>query len=113
MSDHKSFYSQNVQQYREQIKAVLKKLRLLGFLRLLSFMACIGAVYQFWGEHLLLGISLLIGLLLFLFLILKYKDQRSLKHKLDKLLDINEKELKILDKQFDFRSEERRVGKEV
>ncbi len=102
MSDPKSFYSQNVQQYREQIKAVLKKLRLLGFLRLLSFMACIGAVYQFWGEHLLLGISLLIGLLLFLFLILKYKDQRSLKHKLDKLLDINEKELKILDKQFDF-----------
>lgn len=102
MSDPKSFYSQNVIQYGEQIKAVQKKLRLLGFLRLLSFLILIAVVYQFWGQTLQLSIGFPLGLMLFLFLVFKYKNQRNIKQKLEKLLDINVKELKVLDKQFDF-----------
>jgi hypothetical protein len=98
MSEPKSFYIQCVKQYGEQIKAVQKKLRLLGFLRLLSFLACIAVVYQFWGRLPQLSIGLPVGLVLFLFLVIKYKNQRGLKQKLEKLLEINETELKVLDK---------------
>ena len=102
MSDPKTFYTQRVKQYGEQIKAVQKKLRLLGFLRLLSFLVCILLVIQFWGELVPLSIGLPIGLVVFLFLVSKYKNKRELKNKLDKLLDINEKELSVLEKKFDF-----------
>ena len=100
MSEPKSFYTQRVKQYGEQIKAVQKKLRLLGFLRLLSFLACIAVIYQFWGEVLEMGILLPIGLIVFLFLVTKYKNQRGLKQKLEELLHINEVELQVLDKKF-------------
>lgn len=102
MSDPKTFYTQRVKQYGQQIKAVQKKLRLLGFLRLLSFLVCILLVIQFWGERVPLSIGLPIGLVVFLFLVSKYKNKRELKNKLDKFLDINEKELSVLEKKFDF-----------
>ena len=102
MSEPKSFYTQCVKQYGEQIKAVHKKLRLLGFLRLLSFLGCIAVIYLFWGKMPQLSIGIPIGLVLFFFLVIKYKNQRSLKQKLEKLLEINQTELKVLDKKFDF-----------
>src|SRR5690606_33411353 len=102
MSDPKTFYTQRVKQYGEQIKTVQKKLRLLGFLRLLSFLVCILLVIQFWGKLFPLSIGLPIGLVVFLFLVSKYKNKREHKNKLDRLLDINEKELSVLEKKFDF-----------
>lgn len=102
MSDPKSFYTHCVKQFGEQIKAVQKKLRLLGFSRLLSFLACIIVIFQFWGKLVPMSIGLPIGFFVFLFLVSRYKDKRRLKHKLEKLRDINETELSVLDKKFDF-----------
>lgn len=102
MSDPKSFYTQGVKRFGEQLKAVQKKLRLLGFLRLLSFLVCILIIYQFWGEVVPLSIGVPAAIVVFLVLVNRYNDQRRLKHKLMELVRINQTELSVLDKNFDF-----------
>lgn len=102
MSDPKSYYIQRVDYYTQNLKTVNKQLKTLGFLRLLSFLVCVVIVFQFWGQYTQMTIGLPVGLVIFLFLVSKYKNKRRLKQKLDKLLDINKKELRVLDKDFDF-----------
>jgi ABC-type lipoprotein export system ATPase subunit len=100
MIDPKSFYTEKITSYSGQIATLQNKLVLSSILRLVVFIALIFGVYSFFGNTKGVAIVVVLGLALFLFLIARHQDIKYKRDLLLQLIGINEKEVKILQRDF-------------
>ena len=90
------FYSERKSQYTTEIKKLTRKLTFSSLLRLAVFILLCAAFYFFVGEVKII-VPVALGLTaLFIFLISRHANLKKEKDKLKALIDLNEKELKIL-----------------
>lgn len=93
-----SFYQENCTHFTEKLKIIKRKLLRIGMLRLVLFLLIAGLVYLLRAQTNLMILSALAGLVLFLVLVSKTTSIRSEKKRLEKLLELNKKELRILNR---------------
>ncbi len=93
-----SFYQENCTHFTEKLKIIKRKLFRIGMLRLALFLMIVGVVYLLRTQTNLMILSALAGLVLFLVLVSKTTSIRSEKKRLEKLLELNKKELRILNR---------------
>ena len=95
-----SFYNKK----KEDSAAELKRLKRISFslsmLRLTVFIAITLSFYFFWGAFELIGIIGAIGFVLFLFLVSRYADIKNKQRYFQKLVEINQLELDVLNGDF-------------
>jgi hypothetical protein len=103
---HKEAYQQNVQEYSSLLKQHKKKRSNLGWLRLISVvMIAIGAYYGFQSSALIGSVIGIIGIAEFLFLVkLDTKNDEQIFY-YEKLLQINNDELNILEGNYNNRED--------
>lgn len=94
-----SFYQENCTHFAEKLKTIKRKLFRIGMLRLALFLMIVGVVYLLRTQTNLMILSALAGLVLFLVLVSKTTSIRSEKKRLEKLLELNKKELRILNRE--------------
>lgn len=90
------FYSGQVESYTKQLDKASKKVFFLGTLRLVVFLVLLMSWFFLFGTQSIWWISL-VSLISFLFLVHLSADARYQKKKAEKLVQINEKELRALD----------------
>ncbi|MHA7832469.1 MAG: MutS-related protein [Flagellimonas sp.] len=99
MTDLKGFYTNQRNIYLVEQQREKKKLSLLATLRLTIFVAFWLTIYLFWdATALVVVLPLLIAL--FLYLIARFSNVKRHKKYLERLIDINNKELQILNRCF-------------
>jgi len=90
------FYTAQIDTFKKQLKNSKKKLFASSMLRLALFLlACYGVYFYFGDAKMVMGV-LIVGIALFLFLISRHSDLSFHKKLLQKLIALNEKELKAL-----------------
>tara|TARA_B100000795_G_scaffold176594_1_gene133459 strand:+ start:3316 stop:5088 length:1773 start_codon:yes stop_codon:yes gene_type:complete len=100
MIDPRTFYTEKINSYCGQIARLKNKLLLSSMLRLAVFIAIIVGVYSFFGNTKGVAVVIVLGGALFLFLIARHQNTKYKRDLLLQLIDINEKELKILNRDF-------------
>jgi len=99
MTKLKEFYTNQKSVYQTEQQREKKKLSLLATLRLMIFVTIWFAIYLFWdATALVVVLPLLIAL--FLYLIARFSNVKRHKKYLERLIDINNKELQILNRRF-------------
>jgi DNA mismatch repair ATPase MutS len=93
-----SFYQENCTHFTEKLKIIKRKLLRIGMLRLVLFLLIAGLVYLLRVQTNVMILAGLGGLVLFLILVSKTTSIRSEKKRLEKLLELNKKELRILNR---------------
>ena len=96
MTEAKKFYSSRQATYSELKKRISKKLAFSSTLRLIVFLAICAAIYFFFGNITILLPLVITLLAVFIFLISRHTDLKKGKAKLSALIDINEREARIL-----------------
>ncbi|HKL89810.1 MAG TPA: hypothetical protein VJ880_01375, partial [Allomuricauda sp.] len=99
MTKLKEFYTNQRNVYLVEQQREKKKLSLLATLRLTIFVAFWLAIYLFWDAT-TLAVVLPLLIVLFLYLIAKFSNVKRHKKYLERLIDINNKELQILNRRF-------------
>ena len=99
MTKLKEFYTIQRNAYQIEQQREKKKLSLLATLRLTIFVAFWLAIYLFWDAT-TLAVVLPLLIVLFLYLIAKFSNVKRHKKYLERLIDINNKELQILNRRF-------------
>lgn len=99
MTKLKEFYTNQRNAYLVEQQREKKKLSLLATLRLTIFVAFWLAIYLFWDATTLVVVLPLL-IVLFLYLIAKFSNVKRHKKYLERLIDINNKELQILNRRF-------------
>ncbi|MEL4306862.1 MutS-related protein [Joostella sp. CR20] len=102
MKSPQTYYTEELKLFQQQLKAVKKTLTTLSVFRLLVFLALLAILYFFWGNTTVIIPVLLVGIVLFIFLVSRYSDVKYQKNKILKRIEINETELKVLQKDFQF-----------
>jgi hypothetical protein len=91
-----SFYQTQLERYQLQLQAANKRLIFLGTARLTVFVSTALGLYFTFGNPILFGAIGLVGIVAFLILVAKTTDARVLKLTFQKLVEINTKELMVL-----------------
>lgn len=99
MEQQLEFYTSQRNTHLQQLQQVKKRLALLATLRLLVFLGLAGSIYLLWGSVWLWGLVPL-GLSLFLVLVARFANLKSEKGYLERLIQINETELSVLERRF-------------
>src|SRR6056297_569728 len=99
MTKLKEFYTNQRNVYLVEQQREKKKLSLFATLRLTIFVAFWLAIYLFWDAT-TLAVVLPLLIVLFLYLIAKFSNVKRHKKYLERLIDINNKELQILNRRF-------------
>ena len=94
------FYLQQLEQYKEELTLVKRKLNISSSIRLLVFLAIAFCIYLFWDNLRWMVPFLTVGIGLFLFLITRHTKLRYLKNFTQALVDYNSRELRILRRDF-------------
>jgi len=94
------FYLQQLEQYKEELTLVKRKLNISSSIRLLVFLAIAFCIYLFWDNLRWMVPFLTVGIGLFLFLITRHTKLRYLKNFTQALVDYNSRELRILKRDF-------------
>lgn len=92
----RNYYNKQLSTLNEQSSQTKNRLRLLSTMRLLVFLGVSAIIYFFWGNYPVIGISLFAGITLFLVLVNLYANTKSKLRYLNLLVELNEKELRIL-----------------
>ena len=99
MEHQQEFYFSQRNTHQQQLQQVKKRLALLATLRLLVFLGLAGSIYLLWGSVWLWGLAPL-GSSFFLVLVARFANLKSEKGYLERLIQINETELSVLERRF-------------
>ena len=97
MSQPLSFYSTEKQFFKKELSLVNGKLLRLSMLRLAVFLSLAFCTWFFFGNIKILVPILVSGIALFLYLVSIYSDLKLLKKKTQKLIEINQLEINVLE----------------
>ena len=100
MSQPKTIYQTKIQEFKSELKQVKRQLFFSSMLRLLVFLLVAFSVYQFWSSTRIVIGAVLAGIVLFIILVTRHSNIQYKKAKLKALIDLNQTELKILDREF-------------
>lgn len=92
-----SFYTNEKQFFKKELSLVNGKLLRLSMLRLAVFLSLAFCTWFFFGNIKILVPILVSGIALFLYLVSIYSDLKLLKKKTQKLIEINQLEINVLD----------------
>ena len=95
-----SIYSEFISRYTTDLKAIKTQLLWSSMLRLAVFIAIAFAMYFFWSSTRVVIGSVIIGIVLFLILVTRHSKIQYKKAKLKALLQLNQTELRVLDREF-------------
>ena len=110
MTDHSpsKIYQQNIEKHNYDLKRLLQKRNLFGWLRLIVFVATIVISYKVFVDLAWIGlIPFLVGMAAFVYLLLTDVDNNEKIANVKTLISINEEELKILGNDYLHRSDGR------
>ena len=99
MVDLQHFYTSQKDKYQQELEQIKKRLALLATLRLSIFLALALGTYFFWGTEAIF-VLLPLGVGLFIFLIIRFINVKRYKAYVQRLIDINTKELEILARRY-------------
>jgi len=108
MTDHSpsKIYQQNIEKHNYDLKRLLQKRNLFGWLRLIVFVATIVISYKVFVDLAWIGlIPFLVGMAAFIYLLLTDVDNNEKIVNIKTLISINEEELKILGNDYLHRSD--------
>ncbi|CAM4102723.1 MutS-related protein [Zobellia nedashkovskayae] len=100
MQQLKSFYSGEIEKYTKELSQIKKQLFASSMLRLAIFGVAGFAIYWFFGDAKWVMGVVLVTVVLFLFLVTRHATLQYKRDRLLALLDINQTELKVLDRDF-------------
>jgi len=96
----KEFYTHQLAQFQQELKAVKRQLNVSSTLRLLVFVALAFAIYFLWGNLRVVIPAAIVGIAIFLFLVTRHSKLKYHRDLSQALIDYNTRELKILDRDF-------------
>ncbi|AEM70784.1 DNA mismatch repair protein MutS domain protein [Allomuricauda ruestringensis DSM 13258] len=99
MTKLKEFYTNQKSAYQTEQQREKKKLSLLATLRLTIFVTIWFTIYLFWDTTVLVVVLPLL-IVSFLYLVVRFSNVKRHKKYLERLIDINNKELQILNRRF-------------
>ena len=91
------FYIQQKQLFKNELSQINRKLFRLSMLRLVVFLSLVFCGWFFFGNLKILTPTFVFGIALFLYLISIYSDLKLLKKKTQKLIEINELEIDVIE----------------
>ncbi|NRA13493.1 MAG: DNA mismatch repair protein MutS [Crocinitomicaceae bacterium] len=91
-----SHYTSQANSYEEQLKQLRKRLIVFSMLRLTIFLAMCASIYFLLGNMIAISISLVVGFALFFFFVSRFADLKSRLRYLNKMLELNQLELAVL-----------------
>ena len=94
------FYTQEKQNQEFHLGEANRKLNISSFIRLIVFLLAVYGVYYFFDEFRIAAVIALAGIAIFLFLVSRHTDLKYDRDKIKELVDLNELELRVLDRQF-------------
>lgn len=100
MASPQEFYTSEIRVYKNELKAVKRYLFKLSMFRLLVFLSIGFTTWFFFGNSYVLIPVWVIGIALFLYLVSIYTDGKLNQRKLEKLIEINELEIAVLQEDF-------------
>lgn len=100
MEELLSFYKRQIESYQEQWSRVKRQLYGSSILRLAVFLATVFGLYLLYGNGKAILAVLLLTLVLFIFLVSRHTDLQYKRDKLAKLIQINQKEVEVLHRNF-------------
>lgn len=102
MTEHSplEFYQNQISKHQNQLKAIKQKLFWFGMLRLFIFLALVGGVFLLRNNVNIAVFTAIGGLAFFLWVISKNTDIRLEKRRLEKLIELNQIELKIANRDY-------------
>jgi ABC-type multidrug transport system fused ATPase/permease subunit len=100
MTSPKNYYQSRLEILRQQFSKQKNQLRTLSFLRLLVFLATGFSVYWFYSGFWSVVYTAVPGLIIFFYLVSKYTDFSQENNKTQKLIEINELEINVLQRKF-------------
>jgi ABC-type multidrug transport system fused ATPase/permease subunit len=100
MSTPESIYSEFISRYTTDLKTIKTQLFWSSMLRLAVFIAIAFSMYWFWSSTRIVIGSVILGIVLFLILVSRHSKIQYKKAKLKALLELNETELKVLNREF-------------
>ncbi|ETN93910.1 MutS-related protein [Zhouia amylolytica] len=95
-----SFYTQEIENYQSALKATNKKLLFFSMLRLTVFLLAVVGIYFFSGNWTLITVIAIICTTVFLGLVSHYSNLQYEKKKTQKLIEINQNELRFLKRDY-------------
>ena len=90
------FYTSQKQQFEQELSQLKKQLAASSTSRLLIFLAICFGLYFFFGNAKAMIITAVLGFILFLFLVSRHTDLKYKRDLLNKLIDINNTEIQVL-----------------
>ncbi|MGB7841789.1 MAG: DNA mismatch repair protein MutS, partial [Salinimicrobium sp.] len=100
MKEPHDFYRTQIVKYKSELKKASQKLVFSSLLRLLVFLLMAFLVYYFFGNLSAIVAVLLVGITIFVFLVSRHSDLKYERDKYGELIKINEKELRVLERNF-------------
>ncbi len=97
MSKPLHFYASEKQFFKKELSLVNRKLLRLSMLRLAVFLSLAFCAWFFFGDIKILAPVMVSGIALFLYLVSIYSDLKLLKKKTQKLIEINQLEINVLE----------------
>ncbi len=94
------FYKKEKQHQEEHLKEANRKLNISSFIRLIVFLLVVYGVYHYFSEFRIAAIIALTGITVFLYLVSRHTDLKYERDKIKELVNLNELELRVLDRQF-------------
>lgn len=96
----KQFYTTKREQHTLELAAIKQKLNVSSTIRLLVFLGIASGIYFLWGNLQVLIPFALVGISVFLFLVSRHSKLRYQKDLTNALLDYNQRELRVLNRDF-------------
>src|SRR5690606_5944920 len=94
------FYTEEKQNQEYHLAQANRKLNISSFIRLIVFLLAVYGVYYFIDEFRIAAVIALAGIGIFLFLVSRHTDLKYDRDKIKELVDLNDLELRVLDRQF-------------
>src|SRR5690606_20509110 len=94
------FYIKEKQTQEYHLTQANRKLNISSFIRLIVFLLVVYGVYYFFDEIRIAAVIALAGIAIFLYLVSRHTDLKYDRDKFKELVDLNELELRILNRQF-------------
>tara|TARA_R110002020_G_scaffold296658_1_gene512365 strand:- start:171187 stop:172956 length:1770 start_codon:yes stop_codon:yes gene_type:complete len=100
MQNPASFYKENINKHNESLKQIKQRLLVSSMIRLLLFLTACAAVYFMWSNTQIVIAIIIVTIALFVFLVSKHSDLQYQRDYLQKLIGLNETEIKVLNRDF-------------
>ncbi|MEH6408734.1 MAG: hypothetical protein V7767_15760 [Leeuwenhoekiella sp.] len=100
MQNPTSFYKENIDKHQSSLEQVKKRLLVSSMLRLIIFLAACTAVYFTWSNSQIVIAIIIVTIALFVFLVSKHSDLQYKRDYLQKLISINETEIRVQNRDF-------------